>query len=214
MLNCPGKPAMTFYGDGSTVERDAQIIAHGLHSLMIRAFEPWQNGVAREIVCPTFEGFRYFDAQLCCLMKNRRTGIRGENVRPELRPRKLAADVHHEIDGLATLFRAFAGEAKNNVERGDHTRSNAALGGLIDVTEDLEILVHQLHHGGGGGFNSLTDLMKSGAAQQGQLVNAETGRQIRGGLDTPLETGARPDQPLGDLQRPVEVDQKIVIRHP
>jgi hypothetical protein len=45
------------------------------------------------------------------------------------------------------------------IERGDYTCLYATLRRLIDVAENLEILVRQLHHGGKGSFDTLTDLM-------------------------------------------------------
>src|SRR5580700_657484 len=214
VLNRLGKAAVASRRDRRPVKGDAQVIAHGLHLLMISAFQPGQNSVPGEVVDPTLKGLRNFNAEFRCLMKNWRAWIRGEDVGPELCAGKFLADVHHEIDGFASFFRTLPREAENDIERRNHSGFYAALGRLVDIAQDLEILVHQLHHCGRGGLDALADLVQPGAPQQGQLVDAETRGQISGGLNTPLESTARANQAFRNLQRPFEVDQKVIVRHP
>src|SRR5579863_1429507 len=205
---------MSVGGDGGTIERDAQIIAHGLNPLMIAALEPRQNRIARKVIRPTFKRCRHFDTQLRCLVKDRRAWIWREDIRPELGARKLPADIHHEGDCFAALLWAFSRKTENNVEGGDYARSHATLGGLIDVAKNLEIFVHQLHDRGRSGFDSLANLMQPRTAQQRQFADTETGCEIGCGLDTPLESRTTLDEALGDLERSIQIDEKVVIGHP
>ena len=107
---------MCIFRDRFAIKGDAEIVPHGLHALVICPFEPRQNRVAREVVGPALESDRRFDTQLRRLMENWRPGVWCENIRPELSAGKLAANIHHEVDGLAALLRTLTGKTKNNVE--------------------------------------------------------------------------------------------------
>src|SRR5579864_8520703 len=109
---------------------------------MILAFEPRQNCVAREIIGPSFQGGWNFNAQLRRFMKNRRAGVWSENVGPELCPGEFLAYIHHEIDSLPPFLRALSGKSEDDVEGRNHTRLDAALSRLVDISEHLKILVH------------------------------------------------------------------------
>src|ERR1700751_2325896 len=200
MLNPPCNLPVSSRGDRLAIKPNSQVVAHRLHALVILAFEPGENSVARKIVSPTFERGRHLDAQLRRFMENRRTGIRSENVGPELRSGEFLADVHHEVDGFASFLRAFSWKPEDDVERRDYSGPDAALRRLVNIFENLEILVHQLHHRRRSGFDPLADLLEPRTSQQSQLIDTETGRKIGSGLNSPIERSASPDQPPHDLQ--------------
>src|SRR5215469_4820525 len=93
------KSAGPILRDRITVKRDAQIVPHRLHPLVVFALEPRQNRVPRKIVDPPFERLGQLNAQLLGLMEHRRSRVRREDVSPEFRAGEFLADVHHEIHG-------------------------------------------------------------------------------------------------------------------
>jgi hypothetical protein len=103
---------------------------------MIAAFERGQNGVPRKIICPDF----------------------GTSI-PNSAARNFRQISFMKLTVSRRYFGPSPGKTKNDVERGDYTCLYATLRRLIDVAENLEILVRQLHHGGKGSFDTLTDLM-------------------------------------------------------
>ena len=104
-------------------------------------------------------------------MEDGRAWVRSKDVGPEFSAGETTANVHHEIDGLTPLLRAFSGIAKNYVERRDNIGLDAALGRLVNVSQDLEVLVHQLHHGGGRSLDPLTYLVQSRSFEQRQFLD-------------------------------------------
>src|ERR1700722_4485853 len=124
MLDSFGETAGTVGCDRRPVKRNPQVVAHGLHALMVLAVQPWQHGVSGEIFYPVLQGLRYVNAESRCLKENGGTGIRGKYVSPELRSRKFLADFSHEADSLPPLFVAFSGITKNDIEGRNDTSLN------------------------------------------------------------------------------------------
>src|ERR1700722_6950072 len=96
MLDSFGETAGTVGRDRRPVKRNPQVVAHGLHALVVLAVQPWQYGVSGEIFHPVLQRLGHVNAESRCLKKNGGAGIRSKDVSPELRSRKLLADVHHE----------------------------------------------------------------------------------------------------------------------
>src|SRR4029077_6358582 len=70
MLDSLGETAGAVGRDRRPVKRDPQVVAHGLHALVVLAVQPWQYGVSGEVFHPVFQRLRYVNAESRCLKKN------------------------------------------------------------------------------------------------------------------------------------------------
>src|SRR5882724_2042928 len=143
MLNGFGEAAGTIRRDRSTIKRDPQIVAHGLHAPMLFAVKPRQHSVPWEIIYPVFERVGHVDSQRRSLMEDGRARIRREDVGPEFSSGELLADIHHEGDGLTPFFIPPSGIPENDIEGWNDAGLDAAFSGFVDVLQHLKILVHE-----------------------------------------------------------------------
>ena len=86
--------------------------------------------------------------------------------------------------------------AKDDVERRNYASLDAAFRRLINVSQHLEILIHEFHYGWGGSFDALANLVEPRAAKQAQFLDGKARRQIGRRLHAPFKRGALSNQLL------------------
>lgn len=148
------------------VKSNAKILAHTLDTLMILAFQPGKNRVAREEIRPAFEGFGYLNAEFEGSFHDGRAGIRSEDVGPPLGFVVATANVHHKPDGLSSMFIRLARKSEDDVERRANACGVKKVGGAIDGFDFLEILVHQMKDFRGAGIGPMSNLGEACATEK------------------------------------------------
>src|ERR1700754_1100287 len=81
--------------NGNAIEGYTKIVTRDLEAFVFTAFQPWQLGIARKEISPPLKGIRRLNANLSGFLENRRARIRREDIRPEFRSGKFAANIHH-----------------------------------------------------------------------------------------------------------------------